>query len=91
MKRLTRIGLFVVVGIFALSVIPAVAFDCPNTHKAVMAYYEKTMKKSGHDMAKLEQAKKQLDEGMKAHESWNHRKSMDDMAEAMKLITAATP
>lgn len=91
MKRLTRVGLFIVVGIFALSVIPALAFDCPNMHKAVMAYYEKTMKVPGHDMGKLEQAKKQLDEGMKAHEGGNHKDSMKAIADAMASINAARP
>ncbi len=52
MKMLTRGGLFVVVGIFALSVIPAFAFDCPNMYKAVMAYYEKSTKVAGVDKAK---------------------------------------
>jgi len=91
MKMLTRVGLLVVAGLFALSVIPAFAWDCPNSHKTVTGYYEKTAKKPGADKAKLEQAKKRLDDSMKAHEGGNHRKAMDDMAEAMKLITAATP
>ena len=91
MKMLTRVGLFVVVGIFALSVIPAFAFDCPNMYKAVMAYYEKSTKVAGVDKAKLEQAKKQLDEAMKAHEDGKHRDSMKGIAEAMALINASRP
>jgi len=91
MKRLTRVGVFVAAGIFALSVIPAFAFDCPNMHKAVMAYYEKTMKVTGHDMAKMEQAKKQLDEAMKAHEGGKHKDSMKGMADALASINAARP
>ena len=91
MKMLTRVGLLVVVGIFALSVIPASAFDCPNMHKAVMAYYEKSTKVAGVDKAKLEQAQKLLDEAMKAHEDGNHRDSMKGLAEAMDLINASRP
>ena len=91
MKRVARLGIFVMLGIFALSVIPAVAFDCPNMHKAVMAYYEKTTKVPGVDMAKLEQGKKQLDEAMKAHEGGKHKDSMKGMADAMASVNASRP
>ena len=91
MQRLTRISLFVVVGTFALSVIPVFALDCPNTHKAVTAYYEKAAKKSGVDQAKLAQAKKLLDESEQDHKDAKHKVSMDKMADAMKLITASQP
>lgn len=91
MKMLTRVALFVVAGIFVISVIPAFAFDCPNMHKAVMAYYEKTTKVTGHDMAKLEQAKKLLDDGLKSHEGGKHKESMKEVADALAMINAARP
>jgi hypothetical protein len=91
MKMLTCISLFVVVGVFVLSVMPVFALDCPNTHKAVMAYYEKAAKKSGVDQAKLTQAKKLLDEGEQDHKDAKHKVSMDKLADAIKLITAAHP
>ena len=91
MRMLTRISLFVVAGVFALSVIPAFAFDCPNTHKAVTAYYEKAAKKPGVDQAKLAQAKKLLDEAEQDHKDAKHKVSMDKMADAMKLVTASQP
>jgi hypothetical protein len=91
MKMWSRIGLFVVGGMFTLSVMPAFAFDCPNTHKTVQAYYEKTVKKPGVDQAKLAQAKKLLDEADQDHKDGKHKASMDKMADAMKLVTAANP
>ena len=91
MKMLRRAALFVMAGIFALSVIPAFAYDCPNGQKAVMAYYEKTAKKERVDQAKLAQAKKLLDDADQAHKDGKHRESMDKLADAMKAITAATP
>ncbi|MGH8060081.1 MAG: hypothetical protein ACREOH_23065 [Candidatus Entotheonellia bacterium] len=91
MKTLTRIGLLALVGIFALSAVPALALDCPNTHKTVSAYYEKTAKKQGVDQAKLAQAKTLLDQADQDHKDGKHKVSMDKMADAMKLITAATP
>ena len=56
-----------------------------------MAYYEKTSKVQGVDQAKLAQAKQLLDDAMKKHESGNHRASMDETADAMKLITQSRP
>jgi hypothetical protein len=91
MKRLSRIGVLTAIGVMAFSLGPAMAFDCPNMHKAVMAYYDKTAKVTGADQAKLAQAKAMLDEAMKKHEAGNHRGSMDEMAEAMKLTTQARP
>ncbi len=91
MRMLTRVGLLVIAGLFALSVVPGFAFDCPNTHKTLMNYYEKTTKVQGVDHAKLAQAKTLLDDGMKAHEAGQHKKSMEDMADAMKLINASRP
>lgn len=91
MKMLTRISLLVVAGIFVLSLMPAFASDCPNMHKALMAYYEKTAKVQGVDMAKLGQAKKMLDDAMKAHEGGKHKDSMKGMADAMDLLNASRP
>ncbi len=91
MKQLSRIGMLAAIGVVVLSGAPAMAFDCPNMHKAVMAYYDKTAKVSGVDQAKLTQAKTTLDEAMKKHEAGDHRGSMDGMADAMKQITAARP
>jgi hypothetical protein len=91
MKALTRIGILMSLGLFALSITTALAFDCPNTHKAVTAYYDKTAKVSGVDQAKLMQAKTMLDEAMQKHEAGNHKGSMDEMAQAMMLITQSRP
>jgi hypothetical protein len=89
MKSLTRIGSLMSCGLFALSIASALAFDCPNTQKAVMAYCDKTAKVSGVDQVKLTQAKTMLDETMKKHEADNHQGAMTEMAEAMTLITHA--
>jgi hypothetical protein len=91
MKALARIGMLMSFGLFALSLTSAFAFDCPNTQKAVMAYYDKTTKVSGVDQTKLTQAKTTLDEAMKKHEAGNHKGAMTGMAEAMIMITQARP
>jgi hypothetical protein len=91
MKTLARIGSLMSCGLFALSITSAWAFDCPNTHKAVMAYYDKTTKVSGVDQAKLSQAKTMLDEAMKKHQAGDHKGSMTEMGEAMIVITQARP
>jgi hypothetical protein len=91
MKTLTCIGVFMGLGLFALSITSVLAFDCPNTHKAVMAYYDKTTNVSGVDQAKLTQAKTTLDEAMKKHEAGNHKGAMNEMAQAMTLITQSRP
>lgn len=87
MKALTRIAILMGFGLFTLSITSVFAFDGPNTYKAVMAYYDKTTKVSGADQAKLTQAKTTLDETMKRHEAVNHKGSIDEMAQAMTLIT----
>jgi hypothetical protein len=89
MKSLTRIGSLMSCELFALSIASALAFDWPNTQKAVMAYCDKTAKVSGMDQVKLTQAKTMLDETMKKHEAGNHKGAMTEMAEAMTLITHA--
>jgi hypothetical protein len=91
MTTLIRIGILMGLGVFALSVASVFAFDCPNMHKAVIAYYDKTAKVSGVDQAKLTQAKATLDEAIKKHEAGNHKGSMDEMAQAMTLITQSRP
>jgi hypothetical protein len=91
MKTLIRIGMFMGLGLLTISIPVALAFDCPNTHKAVMAYYDKTAKVQGVDQAKLTQAKTMLDDAMKKHEAGNHKGSMDEMAQAMMLITQSRP
>jgi hypothetical protein len=91
MKALRRIGILMGLGLFALSFTSVFAFDCPNTNKAVLAYYDKTTKVSGVDQAKLAQAKTMIDEAMKKHEAGNHKGAMDEMAQAMMLITQARP
>jgi hypothetical protein len=91
MKALARISILIGFGLFALSIMSVFAFDCPNTHKAVMAYYDKTAKVSGADQAKLTQAKTMLDGAMKKHEAGNHKGAMDDMAQSMMLITQSRP
>lgn len=91
MKKVIPVGLSIVIAVVMLSVIPVLAWDCSNTYNTVKGYYEKSAKVAGVDQAKLEQAKKLLDEGFQAHQGGNHRKMMDNAADAMKLITAARP
>ena len=91
MKARTCIGISMGLGLFIVSITSVLAFDCPNTHKAVMTYYDKTTKVSGVDQAKLTQAKNMLDEAMKKHEAGNHKGAMDDMAQAMMLTTQSRP
>ena len=91
MKILIRIGILMGLILFAVGITSVFAFDCPNIHKPVMEYYKKTAKVPGVDQAKLMQAKNTLDDAMKKHEAGNHRASMDEMADTMKLITAAPP
>jgi hypothetical protein len=91
MKRFTCISWLLVAGILALGVFPVLASDCPNMHKALMAYYDKTAKVQGVDKAKLEQAKKMLDDSIKAHEGGKHKDSMKQMADAMDLLNASRP
>jgi hypothetical protein len=57
----------------------------------VLAYYDKTTKVSGVDQAKLAQSKTMIDEAMTKHEAGNHKGAMDEMAQAMMLITQARP
>jgi hypothetical protein len=90
-KKLACIVASIVVGLCTVGVTAVWAFDCPNANKAVMAYYEKTSKLQGVDQAKLAQAKQMLDDAMKQHEGGNHRASMDETADAMKLITQSRP
>jgi hypothetical protein len=91
MTALTRIVILMCLELFALSITSVFAFDCPNIHKAVMAYYDKTAKVSGVDQAKLTRAKATHDEAMKKHEAGNHKGSTDEMAQAMTLITQSRP
>jgi hypothetical protein len=91
MKTPMRSGILVGLGLLGLSVTSALAFDCPNTNKAVLLYYEKTTKAPGVDQAKLTQAKTMIDEAMKKHEAGNHKGAMDEMAQAMMLITQSRP
>jgi hypothetical protein len=91
MKKLACVVVSLVMGLFMVGIVTVLAFDCPNAHKEVMAYYEKTSKVQGVDQAKLAQAKQMLDDAMKKHESGNHRASMDETADAMKLITQSRP
>jgi hypothetical protein len=42
-------GILMSFRLFALGIRAAFAADCPNTHKAVMASYDKTVKVSGAD------------------------------------------
>jgi hypothetical protein len=42
-------GMLMSFGLFALGIRAAFAVDCPNTHKTVMACYDKTVKVSGAD------------------------------------------
>ena len=77
--------------VISLGVIPALAWDCPNASKTVMGFYEKTVKKTGVNQAKLTQAKKLIEEGDQAHKDGKHREALDKLADATKLITSATP
>ena len=91
MRGSTRSSLLVVAGLLALTVTSGWAFDCPNTHQAVMAYYEKTAKVSGADQAKLAQGKQMLDDGMKKHAVGQHKAAIGEMANALRAINEARP
>jgi hypothetical protein len=49
LKALARIGMLMSFRLSALSIMAAFAVDCPNTHKAVVEYHDKTVKVSGVD------------------------------------------
>jgi hypothetical protein len=91
MTGATRSGLLVVAGLLMLGVTSAWAFDCPNIHQAVTAYYEKTAKVSGADQAKLTQGKQMLDDGIKKHGSGQHKDAIKEMATALSVINEARP
>jgi hypothetical protein len=76
MKTLTCIGVLMGVGLLTMSIEAAFAFDCPNTHKAVMAYYDKTASIAGANQTKLAQGKQMLDDAMKNHQGGNIRKPL---------------
>jgi hypothetical protein len=76
MKTLTCIGVLMGVGLLTMSIEAAFAFDCPNTHKAVMAYYDKTASIAGANQTKLAQDKQMLDDAMKNHQGGNIRKPL---------------
>jgi hypothetical protein len=91
MQGSTRSSLLVVAGLLTLSVTSAWAFDCPNMHQAVTAYYEKTAKVSGADQAKLTQGKQMLDDSMKKHADGQHKAAIREMANALNAINEARP
>ena len=77
MKTLTRIGLLMAVGLWTSAIPAAFAFDCPNMHKTVMAYYDKTTGAAGADQAMLVQGK--------------HKDAIKGMANALNTINDARP
>jgi hypothetical protein len=91
MQGFTRSSLLVIVGLVMLGVASGWAFDCPNTHRAVMEYYDKTAKVSGADQAKLTQGKQMLDNGMKKHTDGQHKEAIREMANALNVINDARP
>jgi hypothetical protein len=78
-------------GMLTASMPGASAFDCPNTHKAVMAYYDKTASVAGADQAKLAQGKQMLDDAMKSHQEGKHKEAIKGMASALNTINDARP
>jgi hypothetical protein len=91
MKQRGCVGIVMGVGLFAVSITSVFGFDCPNTHKAVMGYYDKTANASGADQAKLAQAKQVLDDAMKSHQEGKHKDAIRGMANALNLINDARP
>jgi hypothetical protein len=91
MQGSTRSCLLIVAGLLTLSVTSGWAFDCPNMHQAMTAYYEKTAKVSGADQAKLTQGKQMLDDSMKKHGSGQHKDAIKEMANALNVINDARP
>jgi hypothetical protein len=79
------------VGLLMVSIEAAFAFDCPNTHKAVMAYYDKTAGVAGADQTKLAQGKQMLDDAMKSHQRGKHKEAIKGMADALNTINDARP
>jgi hypothetical protein len=86
-----RNGFLVTAGLLMLGVTSGWAFDCPNIHQAVTAYYEKTAKVSGADQAKLSQGKQMLDDGLKKHGNGQHKDAIQEMANALNVINDARP
>jgi hypothetical protein len=76
MKALTCICVLMGLGLLTVSIEAAFAFDCPNTHKAVMAYYDKTAGVAGADQTKLAQGKQMLDDAMKSHQGGKHKEAI---------------
>jgi hypothetical protein len=91
MKTLTCIGVLMGLGLLTASIQVASAFDCPNTHKAVMAYYDKTAGVAGADQTKLAQGKQTLDDAMKSHQEGKHKDAIKGMANALNTINDARP
>jgi hypothetical protein len=75
-KTLRCISVLMGLGLLTVSVEAAFAFDCPNTHKAVMAYYDKAAGVAGADQTKLAQGRQMLDDAMKSHQGGNIRKPL---------------
>jgi hypothetical protein len=91
MKTLRRIGVLMGLGLLTVSIDAALAFDCPNTHKAVTAYYDKTASVAGADQTKLAQGKQMLDDAMKSHQGGRHKGAIKGMADALNTINDARP
>jgi hypothetical protein len=91
MKAGTRIGTLMGMGLSMVSVPAGFAFDCPDTHKAVMAYYDKTANVAGADQAKLAKGKQMLDDAMKSHQEGKHKDALKEMANALNTINDARP
>jgi hypothetical protein len=91
MKTLMCIGILMGLGLLTVSTQAAFAFDCPNTHKAVIAYYDKTAAVAGADQTKLAQGKQMLDDAMKSHQEGKHKDAIKGMANALNTINDARP
>jgi hypothetical protein len=91
MRTSTRLGIWLGLGLLTVSIPAAFAFDCPNTHKAVMAYYDKTASVAGADQAKLAQGKQILDDAMKSHQEGKHKDAIKGIANALNTINEARP
>jgi hypothetical protein len=78
-------------GLLTVSTQATFALHCPNTHKAVMAYYDKTAGVAGADQTKLAQGKQMLDDAMKSHQEGKHKDAIKGMANALNTINDARP
>jgi hypothetical protein len=67
------------------------AFDCPNTYKAATAYSWQGSQSIGGGPSYADASQTMLDEAMRGHQIGHRKGAMNEMAQAMTLITQSRP